>query len=191
MLDELPLLGRISSLVTLLTNGSKHGSAVIAGIQTVAQLRETYGRDQAQTILATLGTWLTLRVTDSETSDYMSKAIGDEEVRRVVQSGGESHGKRGGNKNQTKNWQEQYSMQRVVMSAELQNLPDLCGYLNIAGPLPACPVRLPLAERRAPAAEPFVQAERKPRQPQPAADEAEAEASDLDSDEIPEFSLDR
>lgn len=191
VLDELPLLGRISSLLTLLTNGSKHGSAVIVGIQTVAQLRETYGRDQAQTILATLGTWLTLRVPDSETSEYMSKALGDEEVRRVVQSGGESHGKRGGGKNQTNNWQEQYSTQRVVMTAELQNLPDLCGYLNIAGPLPACPVRLPLAEQRAPAAEPFVQAERKPRQPaQAAADEAEA-ASDLDPSEVPEFSLDK
>ena len=194
VLDELPLLGRISSLVTLLTNGSKHGSAVIAGIQSVAQLREVYGHDQAQTILATLGTWLTLRVPDAETSEYMSKALGDAEIRRVVQSGGESHGKRGGGKNQANNWQEQYSMQRVVMAAELQNLPDLCGYLNIAGPLPACPVRLPFAARRAPAAEPFVQAERKPRQPaQPAAQAAadEAEASDLDPDEIPEFSLDK
>lgn len=80
-------------------------------------------------------------------------------------------------------------MQHVVMAAELQNLPDLCGYLNMAGALPTCPVRLPLAERRAPAAEPFVQAERKPRQP--AAQAAADEASDLDSDEIPEFSLDR
>lgn len=191
VLDELPLLGRISSLVTLLTNGSKHGSAVIAGIQSVAQLRNVYGHDQAQTILATLGTWLTLRVPDAETSEYMSKALGDAEIRRVVQSGGESHGKRGGGKNQTNNWQEQYSMQRVIIASELQNLPDLCGYLNIAGPLPACPVRLPLAEQRAPAAEPFVQAERKPRQPaQAAADEAEA-ASDLDPSEVPEFSLDK
>lgn len=175
VLDELPLVGRISSLLTLLTNGSKHGAAVIAGIQTVAQLRETYGQEQAQTILATLGTWLSLRVVDTETADYMSRAIGDEEIRRVVKSGGTSSKSMEWGKNESENWGEQYAVQRVVMPSELQNLPDLCGYLNIAGPLPACPVRLPLAEQRAPAAEAFVQAERKPRRPAQANDGNEGE----------------
>lgn len=188
VLDELPLLGRISSLVTLLTNGSKHGSVVIAGIQTIAQLREAYGHDQAQTILATLGTWLTLRVADTETAEYMSRAVGDEEIRRVVQSGGESSKSTDWGTQKSENWAEQYHVQRVVLPSELQNLPDLCGYLNIAGPLPACPVRLPLAEKRPPVAEAFVAAERKPRQP---AAQAAAEASDLEPSEIPEFSLDK
>lgn len=189
VLDELPLLGRIGSLVTLLTNGSKHGSAVIGGIQTISQIRETYGREQAQTILSTLGTWLTLRVTDTETADYMSRALGDEEIRRVIQSGGE--GGTTGNRSTSENWSEQYTTQRVVMPAELQNLPDLCGYLNIAGPLPACPVRLPLAEQRAPVAEPFVQAERKPRQAAPRADiENDEQEQDAAQAEKPtEFSL--
>jgi len=164
VLDELPLLGRITSLIPLLTNGSKHGAAVIAGMQTTAQMRDTYGNDQAQTILATLGTWLTLRVSDAETAEFMSKSLGDTEIRRVVKSGGSSSksGDIGDNKSQ--NWSEQYSVQRAVMPSELQNLPDLCGYLNIAGPLPAAPVRLPLAERRDAVAEAFVPAERKARQ---------------------------
>ena len=189
VLDELPRLGRIGSLVTLLTNGSKHGSAVIGGIQTISQIRETYGREQAQTILSTLGTWLTLRVTDTETADYMSRALGDEEIRRVIQSGGE--GGTTGNRSTSENWSEQYTVQRVVMPSELQNLPDLCGYLNIAGPLPACPVRLPLAERREPVAEPFVQAERKPRQPAPQADveDDEQEQDTAQAEKPTEFSL--
>lgn len=174
ILDELPLLGRISSLKTLLTNGSKHGSAVIAGIQTVSQLRETYGREQAQTLLATLGTWLTLRVSDTETAEYMSKALGDEEVRRVVQSGGKSRQGSGGSKNQTQNWSEQYSTQKVVMPSELQNLPDLCGYLNIAGPLPACPVRLPIAVHREPAAPGF--------EPAPAQADTDTDTDTADTD---------
>jgi len=185
VLDELPLLGRISSLVTLLTNGSKHGAAVIAGLQTVAQLRETYGHDAAQTILATLGTWLTLRVSDTETADYMSRALGDEEIRRVVQSGSESTKSGEIGKSTSESWQEQYHVQRVVLPSELQNLPDLCGYLNIAGPLPACPVRLPLAERREPVAEPFVQAERKPLAA-PAAARIEEKAAEA---ETPVFTL--
>lgn len=156
ILDELPLLGRIASLLTLLTNGSKHGAAVLAGLQSVAQLRESYGHDQAQTILATLGTWLTLRVPDAETAEYMSRAIGDEEVRRVVQSGGKN------DSGKSENWSEQYSSRRVVMPSELQNLRDLNGYLNIAGDLPVCSVILPLAERRPSAAPAFEPAPLRP-----------------------------
>lgn len=192
ILDELPLLGSISSIVPLLTNGSKHGAAVLAGIQTVAQLREAYGPDQSQTILATLGTWLTLRVPDSETAEYMSRSLGDTEIRRVVKSGGSSTKSGDLGKGKNNNWSEQYTVQRAVMPAELQNLSDLCGYLNIAGPLPACPVRLPLAERRKPVAEPFVRSERKSRQPvrQPVP-QADGQADDADEAEIPEFSLDK
>ena len=148
VLDELPLVGKIASLGTLLTNGSKHGAAVVAGLQTVAQLREAYGQHQAQTILATLGTWLTLRVSDPETADYMSRNIGDEEIRRVVASGGTSSKTLEFGSQQSENWGEQYTTQRVVLPSELQNLPDLCGYLNIAGPVAACPVRLALAEQQ-------------------------------------------
>lgn len=174
VLDELPLLGRISSLVTLLTNGSKHGASAIVGLQTVAQLRETYGQHQAQTVLATLGTWLTLRVSDPETADYMSRNIGDEEIRRVVSSGGTSSKSLEFGSQTSENWGEQYTTQRVVLPSELQNLPDLCGYLNIAGPVPACPIRLSLAEQRLPVAEAFVQAERK--RPTAVALEAPSEA---------------
>lgn len=193
VLDELPLLGSIGSLVTLLTNGSKHGASVIAGIQTIAQLRETYGHDGSQTILSTLGTWLTLRVSDSETAEYMSRSIGDEEIRRVVQAGGTSSKSMEWGKQESENWSEQYSVQRVVLPSELQNLPDLCGYLNIAGPLPACPVRLPLADKRPPVVEPFVAAERKPRQPaQPALAPAQSaqDGQEQVGEVAPSFSLD-
>lgn len=149
VLDEMPLLGRISSLIALLTNGSKHGAAVIAGLQTVAQLRDTYGHDQSQTILSTLGTWLTLRVSDAETADYMSRSLGDEEIRRVVSSGGKN------DSGKSENWSEQYTNRRVVMPSQLQNLPDLAGYLNISGPLPVAAVILPFAEQREPAAPAF------------------------------------
>lgn len=191
VLDEFPLLGRIGSIKTLLTNGSKHGAAVIAGIQTVAQVRETYGNEQAQTILSTLGTWLTLRVADAETAEYMSRVLGDQEIRRVVESKGTSSKSLEWGRQESENQGEQYTVQRIVLPSELQNLPDLCGYLNIAGNLPACPVRLPVAERRKPVAEPFVQAERKPRQPAPQADSQVEQGPDFDSDEIPEFDLDR
>lgn len=149
VLDELPLLGRIMSLIPLLTNGSKHGAAVIATAQTIALFRETYGHDTTQTILATLGTWLTLRVSDPETAKYMSEAINDEEFRRTVKSSGKSDG------GPSENAQEQYSTRRVVMPSQLQKLRNLHGYLNISGDYPICAVTLPIAEQRKPVAEPF------------------------------------
>lgn len=189
-LDELPLLGRITSLITLLTNGSKHGAAVIAGLQTIAQLRDSYGRDQSQTVLATLGTWLTLRVSDAETADYMSRALGDEEIRRVVKSGGRN------DSGKSDNWSEQHSSRRVVMPSQLQKLPDLSGYLNISGPLPVAAVTLPLAEQREPAAPTFEPAPLRSAVSAPAPVTADGDVTNNDDDTATDaaavpFSLER
>lgn len=54
-LDELPLLGKIQSIIDLATNGRKHGAMIFAGLQTVAQLRGAYGPETSQTFLACLG----------------------------------------------------------------------------------------------------------------------------------------
>lgn len=185
VLDEFPLLGVIQSVETLLTNGSKHGAVVLAGIQTIAQMVDTYGREKAQTLLACLGTWLTLRVNDAETAEYMSRYLGDEEIRRVVQSGGTS-GKAWEAASESKNWTEQHATQRAVLPSELQNLPDLCGYLNIAGDLPLCPVLLPLAEQRGEAAPDFLPAPPRPRvKPAPAEVSSTAEATEIETTDLP------
>ena len=157
-LDELPLLGKVQSIVDLLTNGRKHGAMIFAGLQTIAQLRDSYGRETAQTLLACLGSWLVLRVSDAETAEYMSKYLGEEEKTRIVQSGGtSSQGFLQGSRNE--GWQQQIVKDRIVMPSELQNLPDLVGIFNLAGPVPSAAVSLPLAERRPDAAPAFVAAQ--------------------------------
>lgn len=134
-IDEFASWGKISSVDALLTKARKKGGVGVLGVQTIAQLREAYGREGAQTLLANLGTWLTLRAGDAETADFMSKNLGDEEVRRVNQTSGTSGKSRA----------EQIATQRVVMPADLQNLPDLVGVLNVAGPLPAGWVRVEIS----------------------------------------------
>lgn len=133
--DEFASWGKISSVDALLTKARKKGGVGVLGVQTIAQLREAYGREGAQTLLANLGTWLTLRAGDAETADFMSKNLGDEEIRRVNQTSGTSGKSRA----------EQIATQRVVMPADLQNLPDLVGVLNVAGPLPAGWVRVEIS----------------------------------------------
>lgn len=144
-LDELPLLGKIQSIVDLATNGRKHGAVIFAGLQTIAQLQESYGIETAQTLLACLGSWLVLRVSDAETAEYMSRYLGEEEKTRIVKSGGESSQSMqlGGSKSD--NWQEQVVKDRVVLPSELQALPDLRGIFNLAGPVPAAVVNLQIA----------------------------------------------
>lgn len=147
-LDELPLLGKIQSIVDLATNGRKHGAVIFAGLQTVAQIREAYGNETAQTLLACLGSWLVLRVSDAETAEYMSRFLGEEEKTRIVKSGGESSQSMqlGGSKSD--NWQEQVVKDRVVLPSELQALPDLRGIFNLAGPVPSAVVNLQIAAQR-------------------------------------------
>lgn len=145
-LDELPLLGKIQSIIDLATNGRKHGAMIFAGIQTVAQPREAYGPETSQTLLACLGSWLVLRVSDGETAEYMSRYLGEEEKTRIVKSGGESHQGMQVVGGKSANWQEQVVKDRVVLPSELQALPDLRGIFNLAGPTPSAVVNLRIAD---------------------------------------------
>lgn len=136
MLDEAASWRRLSSLPDLLTKGRKKGGVGVLGLQTVSQYRSAYGRDDAQTLLSNLGTWLTLRVGDSDTAEFMSLGIGDEQVRRFVESS---------NHERQKSVSEQIAVERAIMPADLKNLPDLKAILNIAGSLPAGWVEIPIS----------------------------------------------
>jgi hypothetical protein len=136
MLDEFASWGRMASVGDLLTKARKKGGVGALGLQTISQVRQSYGRDGAQTLLACLGSWLTLRCGDSETAEFMSANIGDEQVRRYVEST---------NHERQKSSAEQIAVERAIMPADLKNLPDLVGVLNIAGQLPAGWVHIPIS----------------------------------------------
>lgn len=139
-LDEFATLGFINSIEPLLTKGRKNGAAVIIGIQAISQLRETYGREGAQTLLSCLSTWLVLKQPDAESAEYMSQYLGDEEARRIVASGSDG-GLQGG---RSEGWSEQYVRQRAILPAELQNLEKRIGIVNIAGAIPPAWTEIPI-----------------------------------------------
>lgn len=145
-IDELPGWGRLNSLAALLTRARKKGGCAVLGVQTIAQLRQVYGRDGAQVLLANAGNWLTLRSGDPETAEFMAKAIGNEQIRRWTET--TSHDLK-------KSAAEQITEQSAVMPAQLLKLPDLKGILNIAGELPAGWVEIPIS-KIARTTEPFV-----------------------------------
>lgn len=150
VLDELHSYGRIGSLETYLTKGRKAGGRAIVGLQALSQLRSVYGEHEAQTLLTCLGTWLVLRAADADTAEYLSRALGEAELRRIVGTGGSSDtGTHDG-------WQEQVVRDRLVMGSELQRLPKLCGYLALAGDFPIAPIKLALPKDPPAVADAFV-----------------------------------
>jgi len=123
-LDELPTLQKLPSLDLALAGGRKYGLAAILGVQSVAQIRDTYGRDAAAALLSHPSTRLTLRVGDSETATYLSQSIGDRHTVRKVAS--ESTGGGGSSVG------EQHAIEASVLPSEILSLPNLIGYLRVA-----------------------------------------------------------
>ncbi|MHB1567477.1 MAG: type IV secretion system DNA-binding domain-containing protein [Acidithiobacillus sp.] len=141
VLDELPTLQKLPSLDLLLAGGRKYGAAALLGVQTVAQVRDGYGRDAASAILSHPSTRLSLRVGDHETADYLSKSIGDRHMVRKVAS--ESTGGSGGS-----SVGEQHAIEAAVLPSEILSLPNLIGYLRVANNPILKKVRLAPVDRK-------------------------------------------
>lgn len=127
VLDEMHNQGRLDVLSRAAARGRKYGLAHVLGVHSISQLREVYGHDGAQSILATTGNQLILRAADPDTAEYCSQQIGEREHTRKEKS--KSKGENG----QSENVQYGRVIDRAVLPSEILNLPDLEGYLQMSG----------------------------------------------------------
>ena len=134
IVDELDSLGAIDGLKDALARLRKFGGRCVLGFQSVAQVSATYGTAEAQTIVENCGNTLILRCSGSEhggTSQFASRLIGEREViRRQTARGREGLFSRGARRSM--NVSEQHVIESAVLAAELEQLPDLTGYLKTA-----------------------------------------------------------
>lgn len=137
VLDELASLGRVSGLGDALTKGRRFGLCSVLGIQSISQLREIYGREGATTLLSCARSAVTFATDDPDTADYMSRRMGEQEVQREDQSRGD-HGS-------TVSTRRDRS--RIVLPSEIENLPNLTAFLNLAGDYPATKIHIPFRKR--------------------------------------------
>ena len=146
VVDELDALGAIDGLKDALARLRKFGGRCVLGFQSSAQVSATYGPD-APTIVENCGNTLILRCSASEnggTSHYASRLIGDREVIRRQRSRGSENpaGLFAGGLRRSVQISEQQMVEPAVLAAQLEQLPDLCGYLKIASSPVWHPVRI-------------------------------------------------
>jgi type IV secretory pathway TraG/TraD family ATPase VirD4 len=134
IVDELDALGPIDGLKDALARLRKFGGRCVLGFQSIAQVSSTYGHGEAQTIVENCGNTLILRCSASEnggTARFASKLIGEREVIRPTIS----RSRRSGffaEPGHSVSRGEQHVTESAVLPAEVEQLPDLQGYLKFA-----------------------------------------------------------
>jgi len=149
VVDELDSLGAIDGLKDALARLRKFGGRCVLGFQSIAQVSSTYGSGEAQTIVENCGNTLILRCSGSEhggTSQFASRLIGEREVVRRQTS--RAHDRESwlalrGARRSTSVTRQQI-VEAAVLPAEIEQLPDLAGYLRTA----ASPVWLRVSLRQ-------------------------------------------
>lgn len=136
VIDELPTLQKIEELMLSLTNTRKYGLCHILGLQDFSQLYSLYGHDLAKTIISSCQTKLLLRVTDSAAAKMMSEVMGESEIdeKELSRTMGTNSARDG------VSFYGRRNIRSLVMASEILNLPDMTGYLILAGDYPVAKV---------------------------------------------------
>jgi type IV secretory pathway TraG/TraD family ATPase VirD4 len=131
VVDELDALGQIDGLKDALARLRKFDGRCVLGFQSIAQVSSTYGQGDAHTIVENCGNTLILRCSASEgggTARFASQLIGEREVLRTTVSksarateilGSVTHN-------------QHVSVEPAVLPSQVEQLPDLTGYLKYA-----------------------------------------------------------
>jgi type IV secretory pathway TraG/TraD family ATPase VirD4 len=152
VLDELDALGAIDGLKDALVRVRKFGGRCVLGFQSIAQVSCTYGNGTAQTLVENCANTLILRCAASEhggTAQFASRLIGEREiVRRQIARGRDRQGLMSsrGARHSTQ-VSEQHAHELAIMPSQIEQLPDLAGYLKIASSPMWKRVRLETSER--------------------------------------------
>ncbi len=137
VLDELPSLPPMDSIVTALAEGRKYGLVVLAGVQQMSQLKAKYKDERATTLWGLFATRLYLGTKEAESAEAMSKDIGEVKLMRknVSKSESASGSTFFPDKNATQptsSTSYEYKSQPAVMPSQIIGLTPLNGYLLLS-----------------------------------------------------------
>jgi type IV conjugative transfer system coupling protein TraD len=143
VLDEFATLHKLDAIPNLLAQGRKYGVAGFLGIQNFAQLRKTYGPDGADALAGLCKTFVTLSLPDFSSAEWASRNLGEIDVTESQEQF--SYG--AGNQKDNLRLSEMRKPRPVVSPTEIQQLPNLKGYLRLVGPYPVVKISVPLVKR--------------------------------------------
>jgi type IV secretory pathway TraG/TraD family ATPase VirD4 len=131
VIDELDALGQIDGLKDALARLRKFDGRCVLGFQSIAQVSSTYGQGAAHTIVENCGNTLILRCSASEgggTARFASQLIGEREVLRTTTSRSRRFSEVFGSVSHNRH----FSVESAVLPSQVEQLPDLTGYLKYA-----------------------------------------------------------
>ncbi|MBP9777544.1 MAG: type IV secretion system DNA-binding domain-containing protein [Rickettsiaceae bacterium] len=132
VIDELPSLNKVPSLINFLAQGRKYGGCALIGMQNYSQLVEIYGKNGADAICDLCSTWVVLRCNSKEGAKWVAENMGNREC--IETNEGLSFGVndiRDGvsiNKNRVD--------RLLVNPTEIMHLPDLTGFIKLGRGFP-------------------------------------------------------
>lgn len=128
-LDEFGTLQNLNSITELLTQSRSKGGSVWIGIQDQGQIEKIYGKEGRQSIVSSCGGNLIFSVADPDTSEYLSRKIGDHEFYESETS----HSMGPGDYGNGLSLAQRRQTGRLILPSEIQNLKDLNFYLKVPG----------------------------------------------------------
>lgn len=126
LIDELPSLNKLLMLGDALAQQRKYGGAIVLGFQSFSQMIEIYGEHGANAIADACSTWAVMRFNGEKSADWASKGLGNSET--LETSEGISYG--GHEIRDGVNLSKQRKLRPIVLPTEINDLPDLVGYLK-------------------------------------------------------------
>ena len=86
IIDELASLQKLPALEMGLAEARKYGGCFLVGTQSVSQLNRLYGTHMAHSCLDLFNTRFFFRSNDSDTTQWISKALGDAEIEESIEN---------------------------------------------------------------------------------------------------------
>jgi type IV secretory pathway TraG/TraD family ATPase VirD4 len=83
IIDELAALHKLPSLPMMLAEGRKYGGCVVAGSQSMHQLRDIYGHNSSLGMFELFNTRVFFRSLDPDNANFIARSLGDKEFTEV------------------------------------------------------------------------------------------------------------
>lgn len=136
--DELPSLQRLPYLPEAFAEARKFGGCLVAGMQSISQLRKIYGQNAAEEISNLCNTRIFFRDPSFDTAQWASRELGEIETEEMKENVSYSESAmRSGISISSQRYQKQ-----IISPSEVMHLNDLEAFIRLPGFYPLTKIKL-------------------------------------------------